>query len=100
MRHLLNGTQHPCPRALTARIAVKIKWKKTKKLNPRHFTISYLEILAFQPLHSLERNMVSMSETRWKLISAAWLRNHSLQKRAKVGWCRPRPFSVARPVTV
>lgn len=85
---LLNGTQHPCPRAPTAGIAVKIKWKKTKKLKPRHFTNSCLETIAFQPLHSLERNMMSVSETRWKLISAAWLRREIIlctKKQRSVG---------------
>ena len=32
-----------------------------------------LEILVLRPLHSLDANMVSVSRTAWKLLSAAWL---------------------------
>jgi len=60
-----------CPRTPLAGTAVKIRWRKTKELNLRDLANSCQETLAFQPLHSLEINMVSMSKTRWKLISAA-----------------------------
>lgn len=68
--------------------------------NAQRFTFLRLEILPFWPLHSLDANMVSVSRTVWKLLSAAWLRREIIPCTKEQGAVGAGLNLLVRPATV